>query len=444
MSLRLRFRRRGLWQKSDFLKLWAGQTVSKAGSLVTGFALPLAAIVLLHASAAQVALLSAAGIAPGLMLGLVAGVWVDRVRRRPLLLAADVGRAVVVGSVPAAALLGRLHIEQLYAVALASSALAVVFEVAHPAYLASLVGSEELLEANSKLAASGAVAEAVGFGAAGALVQALSAPLALAVDAGSYVVSALSLALIQTSEPTPEGIQSVRDGREMNGVSTASAWRQVGAGLRLTLGDPVARALAGSAGVFTLCSNMLGVVLLLYLVREVHLAAGLLGVIFGVGGVSAFAGALVAERATRRWGIGRVVIGGLAIYTGIAIVLPLASGPAWLAAGLLILGQLSDCAHTVYTVGRASLLQAVAPPGALGRLHAGTQAIEAVATLLGVALGGTLGQIIGLRPTLFVAVVCGLLAPLWLARSPLRTLRVLPNARRCCVPTCMLAHSLPC
>src|SRR5215467_9315974 len=139
MSRRLRFRLRGLWRKPDFLKLWAGQTVSKAGSLVTEFALPLTAIVLLHASVVQVALLSAAGIAPGIALGLVAGVWVDRVRRRPLLIAADAGRAVVVGSVPATALVGRLRIEQLYAVALLSSALAVLFEVAYPAYLASLV-----------------------------------------------------------------------------------------------------------------------------------------------------------------------------------------------------------------------------------------------------------------------------------------------------------------
>src|SRR5258706_12959011 len=118
MSLRLRFRGRGLWQKPDFLKLWAGQTVSKAGSLVTGFALPLAAIVLLHASAAQVALLSAAEIAPGVMLGLVAGGGGDRVRRRPLLLAADVGRAGVVGSGPAAALVGQMHMQQVYAGAL--------------------------------------------------------------------------------------------------------------------------------------------------------------------------------------------------------------------------------------------------------------------------------------------------------------------------------------
>jgi MFS family permease len=403
------------------LKLWAGQTVSTAGSLVTGFALPLAAIVLLHASAAQVALLSAAGIAPRLVLALVVGVWADRAKRRPLLIVADVGRAVVIASVAAAALLGRLRMEQLYAVALASSALSVLFDVAHPAYLASLVGPEDLVEANSKLEASSAMAEAVGLGAAGALVQVLTAPLALAVDAGSYVISALSLALIRTHEPRPKGDQITipNEGRRTRGVGL---WRQIVDGLHLLLGDPTVRALAGAAGVFALCGNMLGVVLLLYLVREVHLEAGLLGTIFGLGGVSAFVGSLMAGHVTRRWGIGRAVIGGLAIYTGVAVALPLASGPAWLAAGLLALEQLSDGAHAVYSVGRASLLQALAPAEALGRLHASILMVEAVATLAGVALGGILGQALGPRPTLFVAVAAGLLAPLWLACSPLRAL----------------------
>jgi MFS family permease len=429
MSLQWRFRLSGLWRKPDFLKLWAGQTVSKTGSLVTGFALPLTAIVLLHASAAQVALLSAAGIGPGLILGLLAGVWVDRVRRRPLLLASDLGRAMVVGSVPIAALLGWLCIEQLYAVALVSSVLSVVFEIAYPAYLASLVQAEELVEANSKLEASGAVAEAVGFGAAGALVQLLSAPLALAVDAGSYLVSACSLGLIQTRELEPGTILTASgEETKMGGQAPqVSIWQQVSEGLRLTFADPVARALVGSAGVFTCCGNMLSIVLLLYLVREVHLGAGLLGVIFGVGGVSAFLGSLVAERLIQRWGLGRVVIGGLAIYTSTNLVLPLASGPLWLAAGLLVLGQLTDGAHTVYSVGRASLLQALAPTRALGRLYATMQVVEAGATLAGVALGGALGQMIGPRPTLFVAVAGGLLAPLWLAHSPLRALPARPE-----------------
>jgi MFS family permease len=432
--IRMRFRPRGLWRRPDFLRLWAGQTVSKAGSLVTGFALPLTAILALHASAAQVALLGAAGVAPGLVLGLAAGVWVDRVRRRPLLIAADLGRAVVVGSVPVATLLGRLAIEQLYLVALFSSALTVLFEVAYPAYLASLVRTEELVEANSKLEASSAVAEAAGFGAAGALVQALTAPLALAVDAGSYVVSALTLTRIRAREPVPvradagvarEG-KAAQESQKTEGTHGESVWRQLGGGLRLTLTHPVARSLVLASGMFELCGNVLGVVLLLYLVREVHLGAALLGVLFGIGGVSAFAGSLVAARAARRWGIGRVVIGGLAIYTASAIVLPLASGPVWLAAALLTVGQFTDCAHTVYSIGKASLLQALVPAGSLGRLHASVHVVEAVATLTGIALGGVLGQTIGPRPTLFAAVVGGLLAPLVLARSPLRHMRTLP------------------
>jgi hypothetical protein len=335
----------------------------------------------------------------------------------------------VIASVPAAALLGRLHIEQLYVVALASSALSTAFDVAHPAYLASLVRPEELVEANSKLETSSAVAEAVGFGAAGALVQVLTAPLALAVDAGSYVVSALSLALIRAHEPRPKGdyIATADASRWTRGTGRVTLWRQIVDGLQLLLVDPTIRALAGAAGVFALCGNMLGVVLLLYLVREVHLEAGLLGTIFGLGGVSAIFGSLMAERVTRRWGIGWAVIGGLAIYIGVAVALPLASGPAWLAAGLIALEQLSDGAHTIYSVGRASLLQALAPTGALGRLHASIQTVEAVATLAGVALGGILGQAIGPRATLFVAVAVGLLAPLWLACSPLRAVRALPD-----------------
>ena len=156
---------------------------------------------------------------------------------------------------------------------------------------------------------------------------------------------------------------------------------------------------------------------MLYLVRELHLGAALIGVLFGLG-ISAFAGSLVTVWAARHWGIGRAVIGGLAIYTGCAIVMPLAGGPIWFTAGPLALGQLSDGAHTVYAVGRASLLQALVPRSALGRLHATIHLVEGVATLAGVALARVLGQTIGLRRALLVAVAGMLLAPLWLARSP--------------------------
>lgn len=419
-----RFRRAGPLRRPDFLKLWIGQSVSKAGTLVTDFALPLAAILTLRASAAQVALLTGASIAPRLALGLLAGVWVDRTRRRPLMIAADIARAVIIGSVPLAALMGRLRIEQLYLVALTCSALSALFDVAYPAYLPTLVPPDELVGANSVLEASGAVAEVAGFGGAGALTQALTAPIALAVDAISYVVSALSLALIRSHEPKPQRATGEDAGEREQALAL---WREMADGLRLLLREQTMRALAGAAGVFELFGGMIGVVLMLYLVRDVHLSLAALGIVFGVGGVSAFAGTLMVGHATRRWGIGRTVIGGLAIYTATAVLMPLASGPAWLPITLLTIAQLSDCAHTVYSVGRASLLQGLSAPGALGRIHAGAQVVESLATLLGIALGGVLGQTVGPRATLFLAAGGLMLAPLWLARSPLRRLWNLPT-----------------
>jgi MFS family permease len=407
----------GLWRKPDFLKLWTGQTISQFGTLITGLALPLAAIGLLRATPAQVALLSAAGVAPRLLLGLFAGVWVDRLRRRPLLIVADLGRALVLGSVPVAALLGLLRIGQFYGVAAASSTLGALFDVAYPAYLPSLLHSEELAEGNSKLAASEAIAEVAGFGMAGLLIQALTAPLAVAADALSYLVSAGSLLLIRAREP------AVRSRLSADAAQELSMWSEIGAGLRHTLRDPVARALVSAAGIFTLGGHIIEVVLLLYLVRTVHLSSALLGILFGIGGLSALPGALLAERVARRWGLGRALWWGLQIYTASALVLPLASGPTWLVACLLALGQWCDAAHTVYAVSQATLLQGRTPPGVLGRLYATLRTIEGACTLVGLALGGLLGQVIGLRATLFVAAGIVLLAPLCIALSPVRTVR---------------------
>ncbi len=416
----------GLWRRPDFLKLWAGQFVSKAGSLVTGFALPLAAILVLHASAAQIAVISAAETVPALTLSLFVGVWVDRVRRRPVLVAADVGRALIVGSIPVTALLGRLRIEQFYLVALGASALSVIFDVAYPAYLLSLLRPGELVEANSKLAASEAISEVAGFGLAGALVQTLTAPIAILVDAGSYVVSAISLVCIRTREAPPLPQRGARQDSASD-RARARVWPEWTSGIRRAIGDPVLCPLVEAGAIFTLCGNVLGVVLMLYLVREVHLSPVQLGVLFAIGGVSAFEGSLVADWAMRRWGIGRTVISGLAIYTGGSVLIPLAGGPAWLALCLVALSQLADCAHTLYAIGRSSLLQTVPFHHELGRVHASVHLVEAVATLVGIALGGALGQTLGPRSTLCVAAAGMLLAALRLAYSPLRRLRTLPE-----------------
>lgn len=412
----------GLWREPDFLRLWVGQTVSLFGSFVTTFSLPVIAALALGAGAFQMALLSAAQIAPGLLLGLVAGVWIDRLPRRPVLIAADLGRAIALASIPLAALLHALRIEYLYIVACLSSVLSVIFDVAYPAYLPSLVGREQLIEGNGKLASSGALAEVAGFGIAGILVQALTAPIAIFIDALSFVFSAASLALIRAAEPLPAP-----------GTSQPGVWRSFSAGARLALAEPILRALAGSGAVHTFFSNALGAIIVLYLARDLHLAPGVMGAIFATGGVSSFIGALFAQRVTRRWRLGRVMLTTLAISSAVFFT-PLASGPFPVIVTLLVLAQLTDGAHTIFMVNRLSLIQAITPSHAQGRLHATLAVIEGGAMLAGVFFGGVLGERIGLRPTLFVACGGRMFSVLWLALSPVRTLRGIPpdyrSARR--------------
>src|SRR5687767_12258322 len=229
------FRFDGLWRHPDFLRLWAGHTVSMAGSLVGRFALPLVAIISLDASPGQVALLRMADFLPGVVIGLVAGVWVDRLRRRPLMIWTDVGRAVLLLSIPLAAVLDLLSLTQLVVVVIAAGTLTALFEIASRSYLPSVISREELVEGNSKLQASSSIVEIGAFGFAGVLVQVLTAPIAILIDAISFVISALFLADIRKPEPSARPAQ---DGH--------TTWMAIREGLRLVVHDPILRALAGA------------------------------------------------------------------------------------------------------------------------------------------------------------------------------------------------------
>ncbi len=406
----------GLWRHPDFLKLWAGQTVSLFGSLVTRFALPLTAILALHAGAAQIALLTAAEVVPAIALGLVAGVWVDRLRRRPVMVAADVGRALALGSIPFAALVGHLRIEQLYAVALVTGILTTVFDVAYPSYLPTLIPREQLVEGNSKLQASGSVAEVSAFGLAGVLISALTAPGAILVDACSFVVSAVSVLLSRRPEPAPAPAE------ERTGTL-----RELGDGLRLVSGSAILRPIAWVAGAQSLFQSIVGVVILLFYARDLHLSPVTMGLLAAFGGCSSFVAALVVERVTRRFGVGRTLVWGLALGGFGTLLTAMAGGPMWLAVAFLVAQQLiGDGGLTVYIINSQSLLQGIAPDEMQGRLHATVRSAEWAGTLLGLIAGGVLGQVLGLRPTLLVAAVGALLVPLWLAFSPVRTLREQP------------------
>lgn len=402
----------GLWRHPDFLKLWAGQSVSVFGTLITGVALPIVAVLTLHATPAQVALIYAAQVAPTLALALAAGALADRVRRRPLLIAADVGRALALTCVPVAAVLGALSLELIYAVTLVTSALSALFDIAYPAYLPTLVGRERLLEGNAKLGASMSVAEVAGFGLAGVLVQAFTAPGAIVVDISTYLVSIVSLALIGAREPAPQ--------RQPAHGHPLGRWRpEVAEGLRLTWRHPTRRALAGAAAVRALGSAIIETTLLIFILRDLHISPAVMGLTFGFGGVAAFFGATLAQRVTQRLGMRRALRWSAWVSAGFGLLLPLAGGPLWLAVALLAIQQFGDAAHSVYDITTTTTLQRISPPDALGRINASIQFVAGVATVVGLGLGAALGQALGARSALLVAMLGLLLGPLWLTLAPI-------------------------
>lgn len=274
----------GLWRHPDFLKLWAGQTISLCGSQITLVALPLVAVLTLHASPAQMGLLRAFQTAPALLIGLFAGAWVDRVRRRPLLVGADLGRAALLGLIPLAAALGALRMPTLYAVGFAIGVLTLCFDVAYFSFLPSLVRRDQLVEGNSKLEVSFSVASIGGPGLAGALVQLVSAPLAILLDAASFLLSALALALIRRDEaPAPRaGRRPIR--------------REIGEGLRAVGGDPILLALAALPATINLVNGLTVTVSFLYLTGKLGFTPAVIGGVLTATGPGFLLGAILAGR----------------------------------------------------------------------------------------------------------------------------------------------------
>lgn len=417
----MRAGRSGLWRHPDFLKLWTGQTVSLLGSQVSLLALPLTAALTLKASAAQMGVLQAVEYAPWLLVTLFAGVWVDRARRRPILIGADLGRAAALAIIPVAASLHVLRIDYLYGAAFLVGLCTVLFSVAYNAFLPSLIPRERLVEGNGKLSTSQSVAAIAGPGLGGALVQLITAPLAIAVDAASFGVSVLSLALIRTPEPVPA------PPAQRQGV-----WRDIGDGLRFVRDTPLQRAIVGSAATLNLCLSIANAVYVLYVTRTLHVSPIILGVIYASAGPGGLLGAVASAHLSRRCGAGPTILGAVTLLGGAQVIAPLAGGsPATVAALLSAAGFVGGCAGVVYDVGTVSVQQAITPEHLLGRMNASTRFILVGIAPVGFLVGGTLGQVIGLRPTLLVGGVGTALAALWVVFSPLRTLRdALPAADR--------------
>jgi MFS family permease len=414
--MRLRFN--GLWRDVSFMKLWVGQAISLFGSQITFLALPLTAVLVLDATPAQMGVLMALEALPSPLVGLFVGVWVDRYRRRPILIVADLGRAVLLGVVPVAALLGLLRIEHLYLVCFLVSILGLSFDVAHRSFLPSLVGRELLVEANSKLELSNSVAEIAGPGVAGGLIQIVTAPIAIAVDAISYLISALLLALIRVSEPVPRAAEQQQNIRE-----------EIGEGFQLVLGDRLLRSIAGCLGTLYLFNGVLEAVFILYVTQELGIGAGLLGLIFAGGSVGLAVGALLLGRIVRRFGWGPGIMVGLLLVGLSDLLIPLVGGAVGvaMATAVLVTAQfLFGLGLVVFNAGQVSLRQARTPDALQGRMNATMGFLAGAVVPLGGLLGGMLGETIGLRPTLFLAAFGEMLSILWLLLSPLRSQRGQP------------------
>ena len=398
----------------DFRRLWVGDAASQLGAMVAQFVLPLLAVQALGATPLQVGLVTAATTLAFLVLGLPAGAWVDRMRRRTVLIVADVARAAVLASLPVAAALGVLTLPQLYVVALGYGALTVFFDVAYQSYLPHLVGRDRLVEGNAKLAATQSVAQMGGPTVGGFLVQIFTAPFAVVAQTLLFAWSAVWIGRIRKAEPRPD----VRADRHLG--------REVAEGLRFVLGHRLLRAIAGCTGSFNLLSMMSQPMLIVLLADRLGLAAGIVGTFFTVGAAGGVAGAVFARRIAARVGQARIIWLSVALAGPFALVVPLAANDwrLWLAAAgqfVVLFGG------TVYNVAQVSFRQTATPERLLGRMNATMRFLVWGTMPLGGLLGGGLGTLIGVRPTLWVASAGMALAFLPVFLSPLRGMRELPG-----------------
>jgi MFS family permease len=403
-----------LWRHADFMKLWAGQTVSELGSVVTRTAVPLVALLVLGAGPFEMALLVVAGSLAVLLVGFFAGAWVDRLRRRPLLIWADAIRAVLLFSIPAAYLANALRIEYLYVVVFLEGSLGALFDAAYPAYVPSLIGVDRVLEGNSKLATSSSLAEIGGPGLAGGLVQLIGAPFAILVDAISFGVSAISLGLISRPEParpTPTSITPIRE--------------EILEGLRLVRRHPLLVPLTLRSVIAHVAGSFYGVLYTIYLIDDLKLSPFLLGVVVSAGGVGSLVGSFLAPRVIGRLGFGPALIWTAIGASIIGVLTPLAGGPLWLAVLMVFLPQLvGDGLQTIEGVAELSLIQGVIPNRILGRVNATLEVFShGIAYPLGALLAAGLAGWIGVRGGIAIGWAGMAASILLLVLSPLPRIR---------------------
>ena len=425
-----------LFRHPDFVRFWTAQTISQFGSQVSQLAIPLVAIVFLGSSAFEVALLSTMEFLPFVLFALPTGVWIDRLRRRPVLIAADAGRAALLATIPVAYALGILTIWQLYIVGFLVGVLTVFFDIAYQAYLPSLVDRDRILDGNAKLETTRSIAQTAGPAIAGWLIGVMTAPIAILANSVTFVASGIALLLIRKPEPAPARSTTAgssdpadladpvgADGAVALPPASASLRREVAAGVRYVAANPYLRAIALSMAWANLFGQVVFSVFLLYAVRVLGLSAGVIGLVFGIGNVGLIAGAVTASWFARRLGLGRAIVLSLAVAGPATLLIPLAP-PGDPIPFLIAQGILFGWAVLVFNVNQVSFRQAITPEHLQGRMNATMKFVATVTIPAGSILGGVLATAFGLREALLVggigsvfAFLPALLSPVWRLRG---------------------------
>jgi MFS family permease len=407
----------GLWRHGDFLKLWSAESISQVGSRVSALALPLVAVIVLKASAFEVALLGVIEFLPFILVSLPAGVWVDRMRRRPILVAADMGRFLLLLTVPFAYWADVLTIEQLYVVGFLVGICTVFFDVSYQSYLPSLVARDQLVEGNSKLEISRSGAQLGGPGLAGVLIDVLTAPVAVLMDAISFLLSAVFLFRIRKEEVVERPARA--DG------TRPSMKSELAEGMRYVFGHPYIRAISASTAIFNFFGNVAFSIFLVYAVRVLDLSPSVIGLVFSLGNVGYLVGALTANRIATRIGIGPTIIAGA--VTGIATfgypLAPVDNPVPFLVAASVV----TSWGVVVYNITQVSMRQAITPERMQGRMNSVIRFIVWGVIPLGSLTGGALASAFDLRLALWVSAIGMSCAFVPLVLSPVRSLMETPE-----------------
>ena len=406
-----------LWRHVDFLRLWAGGTLSSFGAALRNVALPLTAVLTLDANALDMGVLVALQQLPVPLFGLFVGVWLDRVPRRPVMIGAELGRALLLLTVPAAAALGSLGMAQLYAVAFAIGVLTVVFDLGVTSYLPSVVGRENLIDANSKLAMAANPAAIGGRALGGLLVGLVGGPIALLADAMALLAAGGCVARIRTRE------RSAERGRDR--VGGESLWGEIGEGLRFLFGEPALRSVTLASAIGSCGGAVQQAVFLLYATRDLSIGPTWIGLILATGAACGLAGAGLAGPAARRFGPGPVLIFAPGVYALGAALVPLALPGALAVPTLMAAQALMGAGLQLYSVNQISLRQSISPDRLLARVNAGRRVIVFGVIPIGALLGGLLGEVYGLRVALVGSATLAAACVAYSLASPLRTLRSL-------------------